>query len=269
MIKIYKMLYDKRTGSGKIIVFIHGNSQSLEIWDGLITEPLLANYKLIRIDLPGHGHSFRSTDPAKDYTLKGIATHIKDFLMSLDEEYLIVANSLGCNQIAEITLQLPFCRGLFFTGASVIGQKITISDVVKPNPFFGVTFTAQPGSEELRGLVGTWSNRMDKKLEEQNVGMFLNTDPALRTQLGLAIAQGDWSDEIFNLEQLDYPVAVVYGADEKVIFPDYLSKTAIPFWQNRIIQITDAGHCCQLDQPGLLSALINQYAADIFKSAGS
>jgi pimeloyl-ACP methyl ester carboxylesterase len=155
------------------------------------------------------------------------------------------------------------------TGASIIGEKVTVADIVKPNPFFSVTFTAQPTDEELEGLLSTWAVHIDEASKKNYIKMFLDTDPTVRTQLGTAIALADWSDEVANLEQLDYPVAVVYGADEKVVFPEHINKTDIKLWRNSIIEIPDAGHCCQLDQPAQLAGLINQYAADIFRSAGS
>jgi pimeloyl-ACP methyl ester carboxylesterase len=106
------MLYYKSTGSGKTIVFIHGNSQSAAIWDGLLDDPSLSGYRLVRLDLPGHGQSFRSTDPEKDYTLKGMAVHLLDFLQSFDD-YIIIISSLAGNVVAEIINQLKGCKGLF------------------------------------------------------------------------------------------------------------------------------------------------------------
>jgi pimeloyl-ACP methyl ester carboxylesterase len=262
------MLYYKTTGSGKTIVFIHGNSQSTEIWNGFIDEPLLAGYKLVRVDLPGHGQSFRSIDPEKDYTLKGMATHLLDFLQPFDD-YIIVINSLAGNLVAEIITQLKGCKGFFLTGASIIGKKVTVADIVKPNPFFSVTFTAQPTDEELEGLLTTWAVHINEASKKDYIKLFWATDPAVRTQLGVAIALADWSDEVANLEQLEYPVAVVYGAEEKVVFADHLNKTDIKLWRDSIIEIPDAGHCCQLDQPAQLAGLISRYAADIFRSAGS
>lgn len=262
------MLYYKTTGSGKTIVFIHGNSQSAAIWDRLIAEPVLAGYQLIRVDLPGHGQSFRSADPEKDYTLKGMAVHLLDFLQPFDD-YIVVASSLAGNVVAEIITQLKGCKGLFLKATSVIGEKVTVPEIVKPSPFFSLTFTAQPTDEEVEGLIGTWAIHLNEALKKDLIKTFRDTDPALRTQLGAAIARADWSDEIANLEALEYPVAVVYGVEEALVFSDYLNKTDIKLWRDEIIKIPDAGHCCQVDQPAQLAGLVNRYAADIFRSTGS
>jgi pimeloyl-ACP methyl ester carboxylesterase len=260
------MLYYESTGNGKTIVFIHGISQSTELWKDLVNEPLLANYHSIRIDLPGHGQSFRSIDPEKDYTLKRMAAHLKDFLFPLNEDYIIVASSLATNLVAEVITQLERCKGLVLTGASVIGPKIIVPEIVKPNPYFEATFTAHPTEEELDGLIGTWAISINSTLKEDFIRIFKDTDPTVRLQLGASIAQADWSDEIANLEQLEYPVAVIYGAKEKIVSPDYLTKTDLKMWRNKIIEIPNAGHCCQLDQPSQLASLIHEYVTAIFRS---
>ena len=264
------MLYQQKSGSGPTIIFIHGNSQSSAIWDGLINERALAGYTLACLDLPGHGQSFHSNASEKDYTLKGMADLLKEFLLkTYTEQYIIVASSLGTNMIAEVITQLPQCKGLVLTGTCVMGSKFTVPEIVQPNPHFGVTFAVSPTDEELEGFLGTWAVRIEGELKQRCIRMFRETDPELRIQMGIAIAEGDWSDEVGNLEQLTYPVAVVYGKDERIIFPEYLKRSAINIWKGNVITIPGAGHCCQLDQPEVLAELIRQYASEIFKSADS
>src|SRR5665213_1554079 len=97
------MLYQQKSGSGPTIIFIHGNSQSSAIWDGLINERALAGYTLACLALPGHGQSFHSNASENDYTLKGMADLLKEFLLkTYTEQYIIVASSLGTNMIAEV-----------------------------------------------------------------------------------------------------------------------------------------------------------------------
>jgi len=259
------MLHSKCSGNGKTIVFIHGCSQSVDTWDKLIQEPLLISYSLLRVDLPGHGQSFWSNDPGKDYTLKGMGVHLKGFLASIAEDFVVVTNSLAGNVVAEVILQLDHCKGLFLTGSSVTGHQFSVSEIAQPNPYFGVTFSADPEEEELEGLVNILVADHSESLKLMLVEMFRNTDPKVRLQLGDAIANGDWGEEVDNLKKLGYPVAVIYGALEKVIFPAYLNRAEIGMWKDQIIMIPDAGHCCQLDQPAVLAGLIHEYATECFR----
>src|SRR6185369_7066104 len=131
------MLNNKTTGSGtKQIFFVHGNSQSLDSWNEMMKNSSLSDkYKLIAIDLPGHGDSLRSKDPANDYSLKGMASHLQTFIAARsNEEYIIVANSLGANLVGEIATELKNCKGIMITGSSAIGKGLGVPDIIKPNP---------------------------------------------------------------------------------------------------------------------------------------
>lgn len=262
------MLYDKRTGSGKIIVFIHGNSQSSEIWDDLVAYPELTGYNLIRIDLPGHGRSSWMTHPEADYTFVALAQSLKIFLDSLTTDYLVVAHSLGANFIAEIIHHLPQCKGLFLTGATISGPDFAFDEIVKPNPHFGTLVNPAPDQEQIAGLINSLALRMTPQLTTY-LKMFNLTDPRFRSQLGQELGQGRLGDEVGNLEVLNYPTAVVYGIEDQFAHTGYLNRTAIKLWMGSVIELPDAGHACHIDQPDRLAGLIAAYAAAIFRSDGS
>lgn len=75
------------------IIMIHGFTSSLETWDTLAAE-LLADYRVIRLDLPGHGLS--DQDPTGDYSNARTVELFSKFSneLSLDGPALI-GNSLG------------------------------------------------------------------------------------------------------------------------------------------------------------------------------
>ena len=49
-------LYIQSDGAGPELVLLHGWGMSSAVWDDLVPE-LSASYRVIRVDLPGHGHS--------------------------------------------------------------------------------------------------------------------------------------------------------------------------------------------------------------------
>src|ERR1035437_7161806 len=120
-----KLYHEVKGNQNKSIIFIHGISQSTVTWDDVISNKALQNsYTLITIDLPGHGNSFRSEEPEKDYSFKGIAKHIANLINSISEEkYIIVATSLGTNIAAETLPLLKNCKGFFLIGACIIGHN--------------------------------------------------------------------------------------------------------------------------------------------------
>ena len=50
-------------GTGRPIVLIHGNSASSRVWQKQLEGPLGRKYRLIAIDLPGHGDSAPAPHP--------------------------------------------------------------------------------------------------------------------------------------------------------------------------------------------------------------
>ena len=260
------MLYSETKGTGdKYIIFVHGNSQSLETWDAVINEESLNSYTLITVDLQGHGKSNRSLKPETEYTLKGIGTQIRDFIAKYNEfEYVIVATSIATNFVAEIAADLANCKGLFLIGACMIGEGYTTANILQPNPNLAAFFTPYPADEEIDLLMNDMAHCIPDELKKKCKNIFLSTDPLFRTTLSGAIAAEDWSDEIKNLENLSVPIAIVYGEEEKINQVNYLSNSAIKKWKNQILLIPGAGHFAHLDQPNVVADLLNDFAVDCF-----
>jgi pimeloyl-ACP methyl ester carboxylesterase len=260
-------LYSKVKGTNpKQIIFIHGNSQSLDIWDEVIEDENLGQYKLITMDLPGHGNSFVSTEVSKDYSIAGMSGHVKDFILPYSmNEYIIVANSAATNLVGEIAADLENCKGIFLTGASIIGATLSPTDILKPNLNAIPFFTAFPTDDAIDVMIddGTYNMPPADKINCRDI--FKKTDPAFREQWAASIARQEWTDEIKNLNALNVPVAVVYGDAENFTFIPYLDKTPLKKWRGKIIIVPNAGHFIQHDQPKLLAQLINEFAEDCFK----
>lgn len=79
-------------GKGKTVVLLHGFMESLEVWSG-IAENLEKDYRVICIDLLGHGKS-QNLEPI--HTMELQADMIKDVLEELKiETYNLIGHSMG------------------------------------------------------------------------------------------------------------------------------------------------------------------------------
>lgn len=261
------MLFSKTTGQrSNTIIFVHGNSQNHTVWDEVITQPSLKNYTKIAIDLPGHGQSFRSDDPDSDYTLRGMALHLQNFANQYSKPgYVLAGSSLATNYIAERAHGFENCKGAFLMGASLIGENIMVDEIVQPNPNFATVFTATATEAEIIALMDDEAHFVSNELRSQLVAMYHNTDPQLRTQLGASIGNQDYGDEIGNLWAQNIPIALVYGANDKIVKPGYMQNLHLKMWRDEIIKIPNTGHCCQFDEPALLAQMIAEFTADCFK----
>jgi pimeloyl-ACP methyl ester carboxylesterase len=79
-------------GSGKAIVLLHGFTESLKIWTGFATQ-LSKKYRVITIDLPGHG---KSDCVSKVHTMDLLAAVVFSVLKKLKVgKCLMVGHSMG------------------------------------------------------------------------------------------------------------------------------------------------------------------------------
>jgi pimeloyl-ACP methyl ester carboxylesterase len=252
------------TGDGKkLLIFVHGNSQSLHVWESVINQDILDTYTCIAVDLPGHGNSFRSHYPKADYSLRGLAVHLLSFLKAYtNEEYILIGTSLGSNVVGELNPFPPNCKGAFFAAAMLSSGNVTLADMVQPNPSIGAAFNPNPTPEELDNFIANIIHQPSASQIAAYKVDFKRTDPNLRAYLGQSIAQQIFIDEVANLNAAGIPIGVAYGAEEKLIQIGYLNRTPLSKWRNHIYLIPDAGHCLQLAQPKALAKLIAEFAED-------
>ena len=88
------IIHYRDEGTGPTLVLLHGVASSLHTWDGWV-ERLAPHYRIIRIDLPGHG--LTGNDPnVERYEIAYMVEKLEKFLnkLNIDEVYL-AGNSLG------------------------------------------------------------------------------------------------------------------------------------------------------------------------------
>jgi pimeloyl-[acyl-carrier protein] methyl ester esterase len=96
-------LYVEVNGSGPDLVLLHGWGLNLRVWDGLV-EALRDHFRLIALDLPGHGRSAWSAGrgtPAEQAWL------IHATLTSISNRYALLGWSLGAQIALDLTAAMP------------------------------------------------------------------------------------------------------------------------------------------------------------------
>jgi pimeloyl-ACP methyl ester carboxylesterase len=85
-------IYYSDSGEGKTIILLHGYLESSEIWDGF-AEKLASNFRVICIDLPGHG---RSTVYSDCHSMEFMAKAVKGFIDTMNlRDIFLAGHSLG------------------------------------------------------------------------------------------------------------------------------------------------------------------------------
>jgi len=88
----HQVYYEVRGEADDAIVFIHGWSSSIQSWKYQLNN--FKDYKVIAIDLPGHGKS--SKDLGKNYTMELLVNSVKKVLENENiEEATLFGHSMG------------------------------------------------------------------------------------------------------------------------------------------------------------------------------
>ncbi|MEN8235502.1 MAG: alpha/beta hydrolase [Actinomycetota bacterium] len=98
-----RVAYDV-TGDGEVdLLLVHGITENRRFWDPLLDD-FAARYRVIRVDLPGHGES----DPADDYSLARLAADVGAVLDEVGRgEPYAVGHSLGGYVVSILAAQRP------------------------------------------------------------------------------------------------------------------------------------------------------------------
>lgn len=114
--------YKLFNGNGKTLVFIHGLMESIKIWK-IITYNLCNNYRILLIDLPGHG---RSKNFYKINTMERIAKMIKNILKKEKiKKAFFIGHSMGGYVILSLAEKYPdLFLGICFINSTPEGDSI-------------------------------------------------------------------------------------------------------------------------------------------------
>ena len=122
----------------RTILFIHGNSASKEAFGEIIKNPAFKDYRVIAVDLPGHGKSSNFPDDIRQYfkdheddifrahqsyyTFSGYAHSLVQFLKDLKvdpKELEIYGWSLGGHVAIDMVAEEPSIRRVTLTGTPI------------------------------------------------------------------------------------------------------------------------------------------------------
>ena len=97
-----KINYEEE-GNGKPLILLHGWKNDLEIWNGIV--PLLNDYRVIRLDLPGFG---KSDLPPRAWNVSDYAVFLNKFLEKLNiPKIVLIGHSFGGRIVIKFSVLYP------------------------------------------------------------------------------------------------------------------------------------------------------------------
>ncbi len=250
-------------GQGPAAVLIHGNSSSSRAFSRQLDGPLGARFRLVAIDLPGHGASADAKD-ASAYSLQG---HARAVLAAVDALGLAQARfigwSLGGHVALEMAPDLPDASGFLVFGTPPLAFPPAMEGAFLPNPAMSVGFTEEIDRDQAAAYVASFFRPGFAGAPAFFVEDALRTDGRARAGLAASIAPGGYRDEIAVVSDLEAPLAVLHGADEQLVNGAYFASLAMPtLWRGAVQVIAGAGHAPQWETPQAFDALVAAFITE-------
>ncbi len=251
------------SGTGIPVLLIHGSGASRGVFARQMNSPLGEMYRMVALDLPGHGQSTYAENPEQTYTMQGFAGAVGEVLQALEIERAVVYGwSLGGHIGIEMLGSNPAVAGLMLTG----------TPPVSPGPI-GVLRGFQTHFDLLLASKETFSERDVEKFARLCFGSaatpaFLEairrSDGRVRSNVFKGLLRGEGLDQKQTVEQARVPVAMVNGSAEPFARLSYIAGLRYQtLWEGMSHIIPDAGHAPFWEKPESFNVLFNRFITDV------
>lgn len=247
-------------GRGMPLVFLHGAGFSKSVFAAQFDSPLAEQFRLIAIDLPGHGMSGNAHNPEETYTLSGFADAVSQVLVQRKVNRAVVFGwSLGGQVAIELLEEDDLVAGLVLSGAVptskgvlplLKGMKLSRASFATAKANFSKTdaerildlaFGDVDRAKFMKSLV-----RADNRFRPINALSFLKRDQRAA------------------IEGTDAPVAIINGSDDPFVRHAYLAGLRYRnLWQDMVHLIPDAGHAPFWDKPQVFNEMLERFQNEV------
>jgi pimeloyl-ACP methyl ester carboxylesterase len=250
-------------GKGPPVILCHGNSCSRRAFKRQFDAEIGRRFRLIALDLPGHGDSSRAGMPERTYSLPGYAEVLIEVAEALDATRgVFVGWSLGGHILLEATDRLAQAAGIMVFGTPPIDFPAPLDRAFLPNPAVAAAFQAETQEDQVRELLSSFF-RLGTPIPSFIFEDFRRTDGEARARLGESLAAGNYRDEVQVVQALSLPLAILHGAEEQVVNGAYFQDLSLPsLWRGRVQVIPNVGHAPQWEDPEAFNGLLEAFVGD-------
>jgi 3-oxoadipate enol-lactonase len=248
--------HTRRGHAGPVVVLLHGLGSSCRDWE-FQEVALEERYRVVAVDLPGHGESTKARGPV---TIESMADDVAAVLAEIDGEPAhVVGLSLGAcvalrlglqapARVRSLTLVNPFAR-VQPTGPGDVGRLLLRLTML------GVAPMRMVGAHVARGLFPWPEQRALYEAAVESLGATSRRGYAAALR---ALAQFDARGQMAAIRR---PTLVVAGDRDGMVplAPKLRLAAAIP--GARIVVVPASGHATPYDQPATFNRILLEFLA--------
>jgi pimeloyl-ACP methyl ester carboxylesterase len=252
-------------GSGPAVLLIHGNSSCKEVFRHQIEGEIEQTYRLIAIDLPGHGKSSDARNPRRSYCMPGYADMATEVLDRLGvTRFAVLGWSLGGHIGIEMFARNEGMAGLLATGTPpVANSQELLAAGFRPSEHMGLAAKRDLTPAEIEAYAHHTCG-VDAPFEPFLLDAVRRTDGRARELMFTAFLAGWGADQLRIVETCDRPLAIVSGGDEPFVNNEYLQVIKYARLWDRQVHILDRlGHAPFWEAPTRFNPLFGRFLADV------
>jgi pimeloyl-ACP methyl ester carboxylesterase len=252
---------------GPVLLLLHGFGSSLQTWDAWSSK-LEANFRVIRLDLPGFG--LTGPSPARDYSEKNDLATLTQFVNKLGlSSFSVVGHSMGGkmawglaaaepDRVKALVLMAP--DG--FPQAKDIGHKPYEMPAVMGFmkfclPKFLVRKSIEPAFFNVNALNDDLVNRYHDMLRA----------PGVR---GAILDRGNqtiYTDPVPRLKKITAPTLLIWGEQDQMIPSSNAKSYAGVLPISKTVLLPNLGHLLQEEQPEIGLVHVTEFLMSSLKRA--
>lgn len=241
------------------ILFIHGNSHAENSFRDQAGSELLQDYRLLFINLPGHGKS----DSAEHYSLPLFAEIIHQLTKELQlKDFMLVGHSLG-GHVALHSLSHLNPSAVMIYGTPPLSKPLDISGFL-PNPQARALGQEICTAEDLEDFF----TALNYSGEERILALdnFKMTDPRVRTSILESVGSNNYSDECQLLKNYDGKLMVLVSEYENLVNNNYIMKMVEENKPEALKVLMKAGHVPHVEKPLEFNRILADFARETFRT---
>ena len=232
-------IWAEEGGSGVPLVFIHGGTGTAEHDWGPIVPELRTRYRVITMDMRGHGRSY---DPDIELGIDRFGLDLIHVMRAMGlPRAVLIGFSVGANTLLKLVSARPdIALGLVTIGASVAGNASRVPEI----------------------LAGPWPADLTDLHHEVGDG------PDYWRRLRTALAH-DWANNLAltdeRLQRITCPTLVCNGDRDRISMLEEALHLHRMIARSRLFVAPGAGHQMQLDQPQMFIDALDAFIPHMLK----